>query len=51
METHGNMGKEELRLDFSKPEAFMSRGGEQRETDFSHPVRAGAGPERVGKCG
>jgi len=29
METHGNMGKEELRLDFSKPEAFMSRGGEQ----------------------
>jgi hypothetical protein len=29
METYGNMGKEELRLDFSKPEAFVPRGGEQ----------------------
>jgi hypothetical protein len=29
METHGNMGKEELRLDFSKPEAFMPREGKQ----------------------
>jgi hypothetical protein len=29
MKAYGNMGKEELRLDFSKPEAFMPRDGKQ----------------------